>query len=41
MIARLPMHVLYLQMQFKKLAMATQVLRCHLRLSHTRYSNAT
>jgi hypothetical protein len=40
MIALLPMHVHYLLMQFKKLVMATLVLRCPLHLSHTPYSNA-
>jgi hypothetical protein len=40
MIVLLPMHVRYQLMQFKKLVMATQVLRCPLHLSHTRYFNA-
>jgi hypothetical protein len=41
MIALLPMRALYLLMQFKKLVMVTQVLRCPWHLSHTHYSNAT
>jgi hypothetical protein len=39
MIVLLPMHALYLPMQFKRLVTVTPVLPCLLRLSHTHYFN--
>jgi hypothetical protein len=40
MIVLLPMHALYLPMQFKRLVMVTQALQCLLHLSHTHYFSA-